>query len=101
MGYMCVPSRVYVVPWKRCPGLVFRFADGSKQTLGRQIYYKPPDYSLIIPPNETIKSVTGRSGDWLDGIQFELTDGTKSPYIGGPNGSPFEATPPSVGHGGW
>ncbi|KAJ3342491.1 hypothetical protein HDU93_002250 [Gonapodya sp. JEL0774] len=86
-----VLSKIHIYAGEYLERITFCFSDDTRKSVGRLLFYKPPDFTLVVPPGEHIRSVSGRSGHWIDGVQIQLTDGTKTPYLGGQGGSVFSS----------
>jgi hypothetical protein len=46
-------------------------------------------FNFVCPSNSYITQINGRYGAWNDGIGVKCSDGTSSPYYGGPYGGPY------------
>lgn len=57
-------------------------------------------YSFSCPGSSYISQISGRSGDWNDGLSVTCSDGTQSPFWGGQGGNPYTESSPG-GFTGW
>ena len=72
-------------------GFIIHWADGNRDVVGRQGGGKS---HFDIAAGERIESLIVGCGGWIDGIQFKLTSGRKSPWYGGKGGSPVAVRAP-------
>lgn len=64
-------------------GFTFVWDDGSRDSVGKQGGGRT---EFHVMPGERIQGIVVRCGAWIDGIQFELSSGRRTPWFGGNGG---------------